>query len=85
MQLITLPAKTVQLILSALQTAAMSPHHPWCHVARSGPQQRCDCHVAKSSRAVQLLVNRPSASHSAEVAASSDAAGAADPRPASSD
>lgn len=55
MPLTTLPNSTIDLILTALQTAAMSPHHPWCRVARSGPKMRCDCHVAASSRAVEEL------------------------------
>jgi hypothetical protein len=57
MQLTTLPHSTLELILAALQTAAMSPHHPWCRVARSGPKMRCDCHVAASSRAVEALTS----------------------------
>lgn len=60
----TLPAATIELVLSALQTAAISPHHPWCRMARSGPRYRCDCHVAAASRAVELIAST-GAPHSA--------------------
>src|SRR5258706_6554751 len=55
MTTLTLQSTTAALLVAALNTAAMSPHHPWCRVATSGPKQPCSCHVEKSVRALEAL------------------------------
>ena len=55
MSMIMIRQVTAELVVSALGTAAMSPHHPWCRVATSGPKQPCSCHVRKAALALEAL------------------------------